>query len=137
VFRNRPVSMALVGLFLWSSACTKWVPLEPPYSPPQEEYGKLRVTNERGVPVVLEEARLEADSVWGTMVSSYWERGDLKHTEAAAAIPLESVQKIEKRGTDATATVGLVVGITAVLIVLSVALTEPFSFDPFEGYRER
>ena len=117
MFRNRPVSLALVGLFVWSSACTKWVPMEPPYPQSLEEYGKLQITNERGVPVVFREPYLQGDSVRGTVVTSYWERGDLKHTEATAAIPMDSVRKIEKRGTDAAATLaailipGLILGV--------------------------
>jgi len=128
--RCRPVSLLLVGLFLWSSACTKWVPLEPPYTPSQTEYGKLRITNERGVPVELKEPRLESDSVWGTMVESYWERGDLKHRSSRVAIPMESVQKIEKRGGDGVATIGLVVGIVGGLGLISAAV----GGDMFEDY---
>ncbi len=111
MYRSRPVSLGLVGLFLWSSACTKWVPLEPPYPQWLEEYGKLQITNERGVPVVFREPQLKGDSVWGTVVTSHWEHGDLKHSERVAAIPVESVQKIEKRGSDAATTITLWVGV--------------------------
>ncbi len=132
--RCRPVSILLFGLFKWSSACTKWVPLDPPYAPSPADYGKLRITNERGVPVVLKEPTLEADSVWGTLATTYCERGRPSHSEEVAVIPTESVHLIEKRGTDAAATIGLLVGITAVFVVIALA-KEPFSFDFSEGYR--
>ena len=124
MFRNRAVSLALAGLFVWVTACTKWVPLEPPYSPSLEEYGKLRITNERGVPVVFREPLLQGDSVRGTVVTSYWERGDLKHTEATAAIPMDSVRKIEKRGTDIAATAAAIL-IPGLILGVAVAAAAP------------
>ena len=129
--RSRPISMMLVGLFLWSSACTKWVPLEPPYAPLQGDYDKLQITREGGSQVVLKEPRLESDSVWGTVVSSHWDRGDLKHTEHDTVIPIESVVKIEKRGTDALATVGLAVGIIGVVGLIGAA-TDPLGLDDWK-----
>ena len=119
--RSRPVSIALASLFLWSSACTKWVAIEPPYAPLQGDYDKLQITREGGGQVVLVEPRMEADSVWGTVVTSYWDRGDLKHTKHDTVIPMESVVKIEKRGSDGVATLGLVVGIVGGLALIGLA----------------
>lgn len=95
------------ALLMWLSACHKWVVLEPPYVPSQEAYGKLRVTDKHGAQVVLEEARLEADSVRGTAVTSHMEHGAMRYSKEAVGIAWESVQHIEKRGTNVPATVGL------------------------------
>jgi len=128
VYRSRAVSLALVGLFLWSSACTKWVPLEPPYLPSQEDYGKLRVTDKHGAQVVLEAARLEADSVRGTAVTSHMERGAMSYNKEAIGIAWESVQHIEKRGTNVLATVGL--AYLALNVVAGIALLIDCSNNP-------
>jgi len=128
VLRSRAVSLALVGLFVWVTGCTKWVPMEPPYPEWLDAYGKLRITNERGVPVVFKEAHLEGDSVRGTVVTSYWERGDLKHIEAATAIPLDSVRMIEKRGTDVAATVAVIL-IPSLIIGIAAAASASTAFD--------
>ena len=129
--RSRPVSIALVSLFLWSSACTKWVAIEPPYAPLQGDYDKLQITREDGGQVVLVEPRLEADSVWGAVLTSYWDRGDLKHNEHDTVIPMGSVVKIERRGSDGLATVGLVVGIIGVLGLIGAA-TDPLGMDDWK-----
>jgi len=68
---------------------------------------------------VLEEALVEADTVSGTTVTSYWERGNLKQSEQVAAIPIDSVDKIENREADVGATIGLAVGIPAAIFVVA------------------
>jgi len=105
---------------MWSSACHKWVPLEPPYAPLQDEYGKLRITREGGQQVVLEDPRLEDVSLFGTGSDS----------EQVVAIPIDSVQKIERRGADTGGTVGLVVGIVGGLALIGLAA----GGDMFEGW---
>ena len=98
LFRRFVLPLTLVTLL---SACTKWVALEPPYAPSQGEYEKLRITGDDGTRVVIHDPRLEADSLRGTVSDS----------DQVAAIPIDSVQKIEKRGTNWLATAGLVVGV--------------------------
>lgn len=118
MFRSRAVSLALVGLFVWLTACYKWVPLEPPYAPLQGEYSELRITQEDGEQVVLEDPRLEADSHL---------MGTASDPERVVAIPIDSVQKIEKR--DGNNEVGLVIGLVAVVGMI-VLLTSQVEVDP-------
>lgn len=118
MIRNRIVSLALVGLFVWMTGCNKWVPLEPPYAPLQGEYTQLRITQEGGEQVVLEDPRLEADSHL---------LGTVSDPERVVAIPIDSVQMIEKREGDNA--VGYMIGVGAVagMIVLLVSQVE---YDP-------
>ena len=98
LLRRVVLPLTLVALL---SACTKWKTLEPPYAPSQGEYEKLRITGDDGMRVVIHDPRLEADSLRGTVSDS----------DQVAAIRIDSVQKIEKRGTNWLATAGLVVGV--------------------------
>jgi len=41
VFRNRPVSLALVGLFVWVTGCTSWTQIG---VSEVADHGKVRVT---------------------------------------------------------------------------------------------
>jgi len=84
-------------LVAFLSACTKWKTLEPPYAPSQGEYQKLRITGADGTRVVIHDPRIEADSLRGTVSDS----------DQIAAIPIDSVQKIEKRGANWLGNIGL------------------------------
>jgi len=88
-------------LVAFLSGCTKWKTLEPPYAPSQGEYEKLRITGDDGTRVVIYDPQIEADNLRGTVSDS----------EQVQVIPIDSVQRIEKRGTNWLATAGLVVGV--------------------------
>ena len=88
-------------LVAFLSGCTKWRTLEPPHAPSLGEYEKLRITGDDGTRVVIHDPQIEADSLRGTVSDS----------EQVQVIPIDSVQKIEKRGTNWLATAGLVVGV--------------------------
>lgn len=116
MFRSRPVSLALVGLFLSGSiGCQKWVPVEPPYAPLQGESEELRITQEGGEQVVLEDARLAADSIFV---------GTASDPDRVVAIPVDSVQKIEMRQDDNF--IGYVIGAAGVvgMVVLLMSQVE-------------
>lgn len=94
-FVGRVILFLTLVTFL--SACQKWVALEPPYAPLQGEYEKLRVTTDSGTRVVINDPRQDADSLWGIGSDGL----------PTAVIPILSVQKIEKRGTNWLGSVGL------------------------------
>ncbi|MCL7958681.1 MAG: hypothetical protein M8861_00670 [marine benthic group bacterium] len=116
--RNRVVSLALSGLFACSSGCaTKWVPLEPPYAP-FHGAGKLRITQESGEQIVLQDPRLAANSHL---------LGTASDPERIVAIPIESVENIEKR--EEGNEVGYVIGSVAVVGMI-VLLFSQVEVDP-------
>jgi hypothetical protein len=105
-------------LVAFLSACTKWVALEPQYAPSQGEYEKLRITGDDGTRVVIHDPQIEADSLRGTVSDS----------DQVAAIPIDSVQKIEKRGANWLATAGL--AYLAFNVVLGIGLLIECSSNP-------
>ena len=94
LLRRFVLPLTLVALL---SACTKWKTLEPPYAPSQGEYEKLRITGDDSTRVVIHDPQIEADSLRGTVSDS----------DQVAAIPIDSVQKIEKRGANWLGNIGL------------------------------
>ncbi len=93
-------------LVCFMAACHKWVPLEAPVEQALSEHnGKVRLTLEDG-------RRVEYGS--GPAALAFW------HRRAQRDTALSEVPKAEVRKTDVVATVGLVVGITAVVLVAAV-----------------
>jgi hypothetical protein len=71
---------------------------------------------------------LDADSVRGTAITSYMDRGVMKYSRETVGFALESVQHIEQRGTNVLGTVGLVY--LALNVVLGIALLIDCSSTP-------
>ncbi len=113
--RRIVLPLTLVALV---SACTKWKTLEPPYAPSQGEYEKLRITGDDGTRVVIHDPQIEADSLRGTVSDS----------DQIAAIPIDSVQKIEKRGANWLGNIGL--AYLAFNVVLGIGLLIECSSNP-------
>ena len=76
MFRSRPVSLALVGLFLWLTGCTTWQQIE---LGEMADHDKVRVTLADGERVVLTEDEIAADSIY------IW-------SDAEAAAPYEKIR---------------------------------------------
>jgi len=109
VIRNRSVSLALVGLFAWATACTSYRQIE---FDEVADHGKVRVTRVGGDRQTFYEPWLEADSIKGRA-----RRG------AALAVPLQRVLELEAVGTDEVGTVILIVvlfgGVAATAVAAS------------------
>ncbi len=105
-------------LVAFLSACTKWKTLELPYAPSQGEYEKLRITGDDGTRVVIHDPQIEADSL----------RGTISDSDQVAAIPIDSVQKIEKRGANWLGNIGL--AYLAFNVVLGIGLLIECSSNP-------
>ena len=67
MFRNRPVSLALVGLFVWVTACASYKQIEPAQV---ADYDEVRVTFSDGEQLGLKDVTVEGDSI------HYWEKVD-------------------------------------------------------------
>jgi len=116
VKRSRPASLALVGLFLWVSACTSYKHVDPPFA----GHKTIRVTKTDGSDWNLSQPRLEADSLIGKLDHGGW-----------VAIPIDQVADTWVGGTNEEGTIGVIVlvfaGIAlAGLVALSLA-------DPIQG----
>lgn len=111
--RNRAVSLLLVTLFLWVTACSTYASSEPTYIriDPQEvaDYGRVRVTTVLGQTVTMEDPRVEAESI---------------RSRDVGAIPLSQVTEIEaftntKKAANTWLVVGLLVGLAATIAFFS------------------
>ena len=107
MFRNRPVSLALVGLFVWVTACTSYKQIEPAEV---ADYDEVRVTLTDGAQRDFYRATVEADSLKGRL--------DTEGT-AVYGIPLDQVSAVEVGGTSAGKTILLVVGVTLGAMVVA------------------
>jgi hypothetical protein len=124
VFRNRPVSLALVGLFVWVTACASYTQIEPAEV---ADYDEVRVTFSDGEQLVLKDVTVEGDSIY------YWQKADesTQYSAVRVSSPLDQVVETEVRGGGAGGTV-LMVGVIVVgaflvtgLIVCSTGACSP------------
>ena len=116
------------ALLIWLAACTKWVPLKPPVEQAiaESKPGTVRVTLADGGLVTVKEPRVSRDSLVGLCEQpSYWESGKLERDARSAGIPLEAVERIEEQRSNPVATVGLVLGITFVVLAIAAAVAGP------------
>ena len=107
MFRNRPVSLALVGLFVWVTGCTYHSQL---VLDEVDQYGKVHVTTPTGLET-LYEPTVVSDTLTG-----------LTEDGEGRAIPLKDVLKLEASGTNVAGTVTLAV-LGAGLIAAAIALS--------------
>lgn len=106
MFRNRTVSLALLGLFLWTTACTSYKQIE--FSE-VADHAKVRVTLTDGERLVVYEPALAADSI------HYWER-EADRPQRVHTIPLDQVSVLEARHGDVLKILGLTVGVMALIV---------------------
>ena len=111
MFRNRSVSLALVGLFLWVTGCTSYKQIE---LSEVADYGEVRVTLTDGAQRDFYRATAEADSLKGRL--------DTEGT-AVYGIPLDQVSTVEVGRISAGKTIGLVFGVTLGVIVAAYAIS--------------
>jgi len=88
VFRSRPVSLALVGLFLWVTACTSYKQIEPAEV---TDHGKVRVTRTDGVRETLRDPWVAADSIRGHEKPGT----ERDYSDPIVIIPLDQVGTLE------------------------------------------
>ena len=117
MFRNRAVSRALVGLFVWVTGCTSYHQIE---LAEVADHGKVRVTTTDGERETVREPRVEADSIKGLGEKV---RPDVKE-RAPRSIPLDQVETLEATHVSAGKTVGLTVGVIGGLLALAAILYE-------------
>jgi len=112
VFRSRPVSLALVGLFVWVTACTSYRQIE---LAQVADYGQVRVTFADGERVVVPQDAFVGDSLY------LWKEAQpaAHYGKVQVWYPLDQVSLVEGRHGDATKTGGLVVLVLGGLVALT------------------
>jgi len=113
VYRSRPVSLALVGLFVWTVGCTSYKQIE---LSEVADHGKVRVTQTDGERETIHNPVVEADSLKGR-VNEGVEYADW----VTLAIPVDRVGKLEAVGPNTAGTLLIVVGSLAVVFLLVAA----------------
>ena len=121
MFRNRPVSLALVGLFLWVTGCTSYRQIEPSEV---ADYGEVRVTFTDGERLVSDSVAVAGDSI------HYWKRAEpgSTYSKVWASYPLDQVSVVEARKHDRTKTVLCVLGVVAVMVAVTALAVSSDSF---------
>ena len=104
MYRRRPVSLALVGLFVWVTGCSSYsvIPVGD-----ISDHGKVRVTLIDGERETIHDPWVEGDSI---------------RSEDAQALPLDQVVGLEAVGIDEVGTVVLLVlwgGIVVAVVAAS------------------
>jgi hypothetical protein len=119
VFRSRPVSLALVGLFVWVTACTSYKQIE---VGEVSHHGKVRVTLTDGERETLRDPWVDGDSIKAYTSESVGNLGPQQRVTDILAIPLDQVAELGAVSTDEVGTVFTVLGILVVAGALMVAV---------------
>lgn len=104
MFRNRAVSLALVGLLSSTTACTSYKRIE---VAEVAEHRKVRVTSISAGNTELQEPNVSADSLVGRVGEFHY------------SIPLAGVSSVEAKGVSAAKTVGLVMRVAVVVVPIA------------------
>ena len=96
MFRNRAVSLALVGLCVWLTGCTSWQQIEIAELP---DYSVVKVTTTDRDEHQFRDPELVSDTLRGRVMEDA-RIGGYRWSDSVTAIPLGSVQNIESRETD-------------------------------------
>jgi len=116
VFRSRPVSLALVGLFVWVSACTTYTQIG---LNEVADHEKIRVTTSDGERDIIRDPRVDGDSIKGhlqqerrVIINPLW------------SMPVDHVAELEAVGTSASGlkVVAIVVGAALVILLIVTAI---------------
>ena len=107
--RNRVVSLALVGLFAWTAACTTYKQIQPTEVGGQDH---VVVKTSDGERRSLYDPEIAADSIKGKI-----ERG----SQVSQAYPLDQVAEVKSVGTHdiGSATVFILAGIAVVAVIIA------------------
>lgn len=118
MFRSRTISLALVGLFVWVTACASYKQIEPAEV---ADYDEVRVTFSDGEQLVSKDVTVEGDSIF------YWRKTEppAQYDAARVASPLEQVVEVEAAGAGTAGTVLTVFGVLVgtVIVIWAIACT--------------
>lgn len=110
MFRNRTVSLALAGLFVWVTACTSYKQID---VREVSHHGKVRVRLTNGERETLRDPWIDGDSIKAYTSESVGGLGPQQRPTDIVAIPLEQVVELGAVSTNEVGTVFAVLGIVA------------------------
>ena len=110
MFRSRAVSLALVALFVWVTACSSYSQIQ---LSEVADHGKVRVTLIDGERETIHDPWVDADSIKGD---------DGPPRRRAQSIPLDQVAGVEAVGTNEVGTVFTVLGVGVLMFAAVVAI---------------
>lgn len=124
MFRSRPASLALVGLFLWAG-CTSWQQIEIDNVP---DYSMVRVTTTDGDEHRFREPVFVSDTLWGRVREDARPSG-YRWSDSVTALPVEHIADIEGQKSNSTGYALLgVAGFAVLILVVAAAASGPFEF---------
>jgi hypothetical protein len=124
MLRSRPVSLALVGLFVWVTACTSYTQIG---IGDVADHGKVRVTFTDGERETLDNPWVDGDSIKAYTSESVGKPLGIHQQRVTdtVAFPLDQVAELGAVGTNEVGTVFLVLGSVVVLTAVALALICP------------
>ena len=114
MFRNRSVSLALAGLFLWVTACSSYSQIE---LGEVTDHGKVRVTLTDGERETIHDPSVETDTIRGHVKSRY----EREYSDPIVVIPLDQVDAVEVGSFNPFQTFALLFGIAAGAVAIAFA----------------
>ncbi len=121
--RSRFVRLVVLPftLALFLSACTSYVTMDRPFeqSFAQQEPGHLRVTLNDGSRLVVRHPRIKADSLVGFAEDS-WDKRERVYTDSVR-VAFAEISGVEVKRTDALKSLGVPLGLFAILFVAACA----------------
>ena len=112
--RKRAVSLALVGLFVWTTGCTSYKQIE---LGEVADYGKVRVTRTDGARETLYDPEIVTDSIRAHEKPEY----ERDYYDPIVVVPMNQVGELEAVGSSAKALIGIGV-LVGTFALLSFAL---------------
>jgi len=129
VFRNRPVSLALVGLFLWVTGCSTYTQIE---LAEVADHGKVRVTMTDRERDLLYDPEIVTDSIRGYEKPE----GKRRYNDRIVVLPLDEMSTLESVYADGNKTAGVIgyviLGTAVVLVAVALIACCP-GLNPLGG----
>jgi len=120
MYRNRPVSLALVGLFVWVTACTSYKQIG---VGEVADHGTVRVTFTDGERETLHDPWVEGDSIKARTGETVGDLGALARVDyTTVAFPLDQVAELGAVGTDEVGSVFTVLGVLVLIFAIFVVV---------------
>ena len=118
MFRSRPVSLALIGLFLWVTGCTSYKQIE---VGEVTHHGKVRVTFTDGERETLRDPWVDGDSIKAYTSESVGKPLGIHQQRVTdtVAFPVSEVESVVVRESDGAATAGLILAIVLIPVLFT------------------
>lgn len=121
---QRAIAVVLLTCFAFTG-CHKWVQVGSLRSDVGSDAQTVRLTRTDGTRFSLYRASVRRDSLVGLIYKPGYQTP--RDSRRAFALPLESVERVETRASDPVATVGLGLGIAALIGLMKISFESSFT----------